>query len=247
MNKKYFISLFILLSVLTFGQKEYYELRKYELPYNSSEKELHLYLKNALIPALNQKGIKNIGVFEDLGNSIPKIIYLLIPYQSIEMYSQAITALNKDKNFLKKRKEYDRIRLSKKVYNRYTTSFLIAFDGLPKLINPKPGSKLFELRTYEGYSEDAVRRKIKMFNEGELLIFKETGLNSVFFGEQVSGSLMPALTYMLSFSSMEERDVNWKKFADHPEWKRMSALKEYEDTVSDIKRNFLKPLSYSQL
>ena len=49
----------------------------------------------------------------------------------------------------------------------------IAFDGLPKLIKPKEGSKLFELRTYEGYSEDAVRRKVKMFNEEEFAIFDE--------------------------------------------------------------------------
>jgi len=58
---------------------------------------------------------------------------------------------------------------------------------------------------------------------------------------------MPALTYLLAFESMEERDANWAKFSVHPEWKRVSALKEYANSVSDIKRTFLKPLSYSQL
>ena len=131
--------------------------------------------------------------------------------------------------------------------NRFTTSFLIAFDGLPKLIKPNKEAQLFELRTYEGYSEDAVRRKVKMFNKEEFSIFDATGLNSVFFGEQISGPLMPALTYMLVFNSMEERNSNWEKFSKHPKWKRVSALKEYANTVSDIKRTFLRPFKYSQL
>jgi hypothetical protein len=133
------------------------------------------------------------------------------------------------------------------VYNRFTTSFLIAFDGLPKLIKPKEATQLFELRTYEGYSEDAVRRKVDMFNKEEFSIFDATGLNSVFFGEQISGPLMPALTYMLAFESMEERNINWEKFSKNSEWKRVSILKKYSNTVSDIKRVFLKPLEYSQL
>ena len=78
-------------------------------------------------------------------------------------------------------------------------------------------------------------------------IFEETGLHSVFFGSQVSGPLMPALTYMLSFKNMEERNSNWAKFSAHPEWKRISKLPMYANSVSDIKRTFLKPLAYSQL
>lgn len=214
---------FLLLSILAFsafGQKEYYELRKYELPFNSSEAALHDYLSLASFPALNRQEIKNIGVFE---------------------------ALAKDKTYLKKREAYDAISVNKKVYNRFTSSFLLAFDGIPILIKPKSDTNLFEFRTYEGYSEDAVRRKVKMFNEEELPIFEATGLHSLFFGEQLSGPLMPALTYLLGFKSIEERDTNWEKFLVHPEWKRISVSKEYDNTVSDIKRTFLKPLTYSQL
>ena len=58
---------------------------------------------------------------------------------------------------------------------------------------------------------------------------------------------MPALTYMLSFKNMEERNSNWAKFSAHPEWKRISKLPMYANSVSDIKRTFLKPLAYSQL
>jgi hypothetical protein len=237
----------LILSLSLFGQKEYYELRTYSIPFNGSEQALHDYLEDTLLPALNRYGVENIGVFEALGDPTPKQIVLLIPYKDISAYGDVIAALAADTNYLEKRKAYDAVPHNKRVYTRFSSSFYIAFDGLPQIVKPKEGSQLFELRTYEGYSEDAVRRKVKMFNEEEFSIFDATGLHSVFFGEQVSGPMMPALTYMLSFSSMEERDANWKKFIVHPEWKRVSGLEEYAHSVSDIKRTFLKPLSYSQL
>lgn len=245
--KKYYLFFCLILSLSLFGQKEYYELRTYSIPFNGSEQALHDYLEDTLLPALNRYGVENIGVFEALGDPTPKQIVLLIPYKDISAYGDVIAALAADTNYLEKRKAYDAVPHNKRVYTRYSSSFYIAFDGLPQIVKPKEGSQLFELRTYEGYSEDAVRRKVKMFNEEEFSIFDATGLHSVFFGEQVSGPMMPALTYMLSFSSMEERDANWKKFIVHPEWKRVSGLEEYAHSVSDIKRTFLKPLSYSQL
>lgn len=245
--KNYLLFLSLLISLSLFGQKEYYELRTYSIPFNGSEQALHDYLEDTLLPALNQYGVENIGVFEALGDPTPKQIVLLIPYKDISAYGDVIAALAADTNYLEKRKAYDAVPHNKRVYTRFSSSFYIAFDGLPQIVKPKEGSQLFELRTYEGYSEDAVRRKVKMFNEEEFSIFDATGLHSVFFGEQVSGPMMPALTYMLSFSSMEERDANWKKFIVHPEWKRVSGLEEYAHSVSDIKRTFLKPLSYSQL
>jgi hypothetical protein len=41
---------------------------------------------------------------------------------------------------------------------------------------------------------------------------------------------------------MEEHDASWKTFVDHPEWKVMSAKKEYANSVSNIRKVFLKPL-----
>ena len=245
--KKYICFFTLMLSISLFGQKEYYELRHYSIPFNGSEKALHDYFKEALLPALNRSGVQNVGVFEALGEPTPKELFLLIPYKDISAYTKTLTALANDSDYLNKRKAYDAVPHDKRVYSRFSSSFYIAFDGLPQLVKPDSGTQLFELRTYEGYSEDAGRRKIKMFNKEEFSIFEDTGLHAVFFGEQVSGPLMPALTYMLSFSSMEERNANWDKFRVHPEWKRVSALEEYAHSVSDIKRTFLKPLPYSQL
>ncbi|HKI87831.1 MAG TPA: NIPSNAP family protein, partial [Draconibacterium sp.] len=99
----------------------------------------------------------------------------------------------------------------------------------------------------ESYNEDAGRRKIKMFNSEELPLFKKVGLHPVFFGQILAGQFMPALTYMLWFKDMEERDANWAKFSSSDEWNTMKNKPEYANTVSLVKRKFLTPADFSQL
>lgn len=227
------------------GAKEYYELRVYEL--KGSRTVFDNYLSKALIPFLNKSGVSHVGVFNEISKAEPFKVYVLIPYPSIESFGAITTAMQKDEGYQKASEEFNGVSVDQPSYWRYESSFMIAFDGLPKHVVPAAGSRLFELRIYEGYSDDAVRRKVKMFNDGEFDIFKRTNLNSVFFGENVSGSTLPCLTYMISFKDMEERDANWKKFIDDPEWKRISKLPEYANTVSKIHKVFLEPTSYSQL
>lgn len=245
MKKIFFLFIFISFSAVS--QKQFYELRVYAMKFGSPAIGLHNYLEKALIPALNRQGVKNIGVFEEWSQDNPAKIYLLIPYDSMTAYEKVNKAIGSDKTFSENAIEYSQIAVDKSPYSRFETSFFNAFSGIPQLIKPEAGSMVFELRTYEGYIEDAYQRKIKMFNEGELQIFKETGLHSVMFGEKIAGPQMPCLTYMLAFKDMAERDANWKKFTDHPEWKRISKLPEYANTVSNIHRVFLKPLKYSSL
>lgn len=172
--KKYLVFLCLSISFSLFGQKEYYELRTYSIPFNGSEKALHDYLEKALLPTLNRYGVENIGVFEALGEPTPKQIILLVPYQDIATYGKVVAGLEEDNNYLEARKACDAVPHDKRVYTRFSSSFYIAFDGLPQIVKPKTGSRLFELRTYEGYSEDAVRRKVKMFNKEEFTIFDAT-------------------------------------------------------------------------
>ena len=58
---------------------------------------------------------------------------------------------------------------------------------------------------------------------------------------------MPALTYMLWFENMEEREANWNLFKTSDEWNIMKAKTEYANTVSKINKTFLLPLDYSQI
>lgn len=228
-------------------EKEMYELREYEMRFGTDQGQLENYFKNALIPALNKYGVKQVGVFKEMGKSEPPKIYLVIPFPSMSEYHDIMNQVKSDAVFLKNSQSYDNIPASKAVYTRYSSAFLIAFDGLPKMITPAKEPRIFELRTYEGYNEDAVRRKIKMFNEGEFPIFYRTKLNPVFFGERISGENLPCLTYMITFKNMEERDRNWASFGADPDWKKLLADPQYADSVSNIIKIFLEPVDYSQI
>lgn len=228
-------------------KKELYEWREYEIRFGSSQAALHEYFEKALIPAFNKYGVKSVGVFKETGKSEPAKIYLLIAYPSFEDYIPINEKVKSDNDFKKNSAAWDKMPFDKPVYNRFNTSLLIAFDGLPALKIPAKEPRIFEVRTYEGYNEDAVRRKIKMFNDEEFTIFNRTKLTPVFFGEVVAGPHLPCLTYMITFKNMEERDKNWSAFGADADWKRVSADPQYANTVSNIRRVFLEPLPYSQV
>jgi hypothetical protein len=110
-------------------------------------------------------------------------------------------------------------------------------------------SRLFELRTYESHSKKANQKKIEMFNEGELAIFRRAGLAPVFFGETLIGPKQPNLIYLLAFDDMAAHDKCWAAFGGDPEWKKLSSTPGYTDAeiVTNISNVFLKPMACSQI
>lgn len=233
--------------VNTYSQSEIYELRVYELQFSKSADILHNYFEKALIPALNRQGIEHIGAFEEIGDAMPKKLYLLISYSDFQAYEVVMDNLEKDSQFSNDAQSYWTTSPEDFPFNRVESSFIRSTAGFPNLVKPADNPGVFELRIYEGYNEDALRRKVKMFNDSEFSIFEDVGLNLVFFGANISGDQMPCLTYIVAFKDLEERDETWSKFGPHPEWKRIVKLEEYSNSVSSISRVFLKPLSYSQL
>jgi len=227
------------------SDKELYELRAYEIRFGGNQNLLIDYLYKVFQPALKSIGVNHFMLFNELGNSDPTILRALISYPNASVYLKAQN-LYSDSKYVAAAKEYHNLSSDQAIYNRFSSSLLLAFDGMPKLIDSVEGASLYELRTYEGFSEDAVRRKIKMFNEEEIQLFLKTNLHPLFFGEMISGPFRPSLTYMSNFRHMAEHDSSWNEFINHPEWKRMSSKEEYANTVSNIRKVFLKPLQYDK-
>ena len=137
-------------------------------------------------------------------------------------------------------------------YLRVGSAFLDRFQGCAARSAAANGCEetaLFELRTYESHSQPANWKKIEMFNEGEIGLFRRTGLTPVFFGETLVGSKLPNLTYLLVFDDQASRDKNWATFVADPEWKKLSTTPGYTDAeiVSNISNLFLRPTPYSQI
>jgi hypothetical protein len=86
-----------------------------------------------------------------------------------------------------------------------------------------------------------------MFNQaGEIKLFHKLGFNVVFCGEVMAGSIKPNLMYMTSFSDMASNEAHWKTFVDSPEWKTLSGMEEYKNTVSAIHKVLLHTAVYSE-
>lgn len=229
------------------ASKEVYEWREYEIRFGADLGQLENYFKAALIPALNKHGVKAVGVFKEWRPSDPAKVYVLIPYASFEGYISVNAKLKADEDYIKNSAGYNGVPVEKAIYDRYTASLMTAFEGFPTMVVPAAQPRIFELRTYEGYSEEAVRRKVKMFHDGEFPIFKRAQLNPVFFGEVVAGDKLPRLTYMITCDSMEDRDKGWGDFVADPEWKRLVGDSQYANTISKIINTFLAPTAYSQV
>jgi hypothetical protein len=134
---------------------------------------------------------------------------------------------------------------------RVESTLLRAIEAMPA-VEPSAGAaakspRIYELRTYESHSDPAALNKLKMFNAGEVPIFRKTGLTPVFFGETLLGEKMPSLNYMLTFADMTARDAAWKAFSADPDWKTLSGDPQYKDNVSAISDIILRPTAYSQL
>jgi len=223
---------------VTSASKELVELRTYEVKTGAKMNVLVDYLKDVLTPALKSKGATEVALFNEYGNAEPRKLYLMVAYPTSEVFINS-QELHKNLSYQQAAASYNGIGIENTLYNRIESMLLLSFDALPKMDPLNPDSTLFELRTYESYSEDANRRKIDMFNHEELELFYEVGLHPVFFGEQIIGAQRPCLTYMIQFKDMEEHDANWKKFIDAPAWKEMSSKAIYADTATKIHKVFL--------
>lgn len=229
-------------------EEQYYELRTYNLLYGSKQADMHAFLGNVAVPALNRIGIEPVGVFTvSYGPNSPSV-YVLLPHPNLESVEMARRRLAADEEYMQAGADFLKRPLADPSYVRYESSLMKAFEQMQTLETPvQSDGRIFELRVYESHTDEAALRKVEMFNSGEIPIFREVGLNPVFFGETLIGQKLPNLTYMLVFEDMAARDEAWARFRDHPDWQELSADTYYAETVSAISDFILRPADYSQI
>ena len=232
--------------------QEYYELRIYKIFDYDKQVAAEAYLENALIPTLNRMGIERVGVFTNQDDENDHSVFVLIQFPTIGKFTAMNQQLAADKEYQTAAASYFDREKKDPVFERIESRFMKAFAGMPVIEVPKATvdkqpERIFELRLYQSHTEDHARRKVKMFNEGEIQVMRDTNLGPVFFGGTLIGPDVPNLVYMLSSSDVKSHKRHWKDFLAHPEWNRIKVLVEYKDTVSKIQKWMLKPTSYSQL
>jgi hypothetical protein len=226
-----------------------YELRTYSLK-AAKQPLLEAYLSKAFLPALKRFGIGPVGVFVEKAEQEPLRVHVLVVHPSADVAASLAARLATDEEYLNAAKDYRAAAASDSVYHRIDSSLLVPIESMPRLEKPDTSKlRLLNLRIYESHNERAAKKKIEMFNQGELAIFRRVGLTPVFFGETVLGAAMPNLTYLLVFPNEAGREAAWARFRDDPEWKKLRAIPEYADKeiVSRITNKILIPTAFSEI
>ncbi len=229
--------------------RESYQLRRYDLRNGPQTTMAQHYFTSALIPALNRIGIAKVGTFKlDIGPETPAY-YVLVPSNSVEDLLTLDERLGSDAEFTKVAADFWSAPASAPAFQRCEITMMSSFASFPKLIAPKPGKRIFQLRTYESPSYAAHLKKVEMFETSEIAIFQRTGLTPVFFAHNLTGSRLPSLTYMLTFTDVAELNAHWSVFGQDPAWKELSHKPGYTDAdiVSNITNLYLSPLASSQI
>jgi hypothetical protein len=253
------INFFIFLSALTFSflnatngsidnteaaTKQIYEWRIYTLTGNNT-KALDDFFEKSLIPAYNRYNIP-VGAFSNFKPEDGEQRYLLFVYSDLETYNRVRQAVWNDEEFLKTAMPFFETSAPNPAYLPYETYLTEAFDKIPKIRVPDKSRTLFEYRNYWSPNEEANQRKVDMFNVEEIDLFDKLGINSVFYGEVLSGTRMPALIYLAWFEDEDARNTAWSTFRVHPEWIEMRDRPQYKNTATNNTSKLLSPMNYSQ-
>ncbi|MBC7369416.1 MAG: NIPSNAP family protein [Undibacterium sp.] len=239
--------------------RDFYELRSYRLKPGASSDLLEAYLADALLPALNARGLAHVGVFTEVDvdkkavTATPKAdspVWVLINYPTLESFISVSADLNADATVQAAGKAYLKTPKATPAFDRLDTWLLRAFTGQPTLAVPsfaKAPTRIYEMRDYQSHSEERALSKMAMFNEGEIPLMRDLGMSPVFFGQAIAGRDLPHLRYITGAADLATHLGNWKKFGPDPRWAKMKDLPQYADNMSLNTARFIVPKSYSQI
>lgn len=233
-------------------RKDLYQIRIYKLRTNEQMQQLDQFLKDAYLPALHRAGIKKAGVLKPLSNdtAVVKSVFVIIPFSSMKSFTDLDRKLRRDESYMTAGKSFREAPSDHAPYDRMESILLEAFNGQKHWILPeKKQGNIFELRSYESPTEKLHDKKVAMFENGEIELFRKLQFNTVFYAKVISGSRMPNFMYMPSFSSVDDRNAHWKTFGADAEWKAMSSdpVNENKVSVSHIDSILMQATDYSDL
>ena len=233
------------------ANRQYIELRRYHLIPGPKQRAFSTFVGDVAVPAMNRAGVGKVGAFTVVyGENAPSLL-LVLTHSNLESVVSLRDRLAADAEYTRAGSAILEAPMADAPFTRVESTLLRAIEAMPS-VEPSAGAaaktpRIFELRTYESHSDHAALNKLKMFNAGEVPIFRKTGLTPVFFGETLLGEKMPSLNYMLTFADMAARDAAWANFSKDPDWKTLSSDPQYKDNVSAISDIILRPTAYSQL
>jgi NIPSNAP len=235
--------------------RHYYELRVYEMRSDLAPNRIRTFFKDHLIPALQRAGAGPVGAFSPEVGMLGGTLVLLIDYPAADSAIAAPQRLQADAAYVRARTAFE--GEAQPPFVRYESRLLRAFANHPRVEVP-PGDaarqdtapRVFELRTYESRNAETLAKKIDMFNQAEIALFRSIDMTPVFFGENVYATRLPSLSYMLTFDTLAAREKAWTAFRTHPEWQRIQKDPRWtaEGGITTVTSSvLLNPLPFSEV
>ncbi len=207
------------------------------------------FLSKEAMPALERAGGSPLGFFASVIAPDSPFVLSVSQFASLAALETAREKQAQDAQYRKAVEAY--VGGPGLAYDRIDSSLLRCFSSIPSIEIPpaREGARVFELRMYESSNTLSLAKKVKMFNEGEIAIFRKLGMKPVFFGEMLVGPKMPNLVYMLAFDSLAHRESAWSAFGSDPDWKELRSKPGNSDAdlVSNISNAILRPLPFSKI
>ncbi len=234
-------------------KRAFFELRFYYMR-NSLTNQVQRttsFLSNVYAPAAHRAGMGPVGVFSAVIAPESPFLLVLSGHTSLGDMQVSMDKLAADAVYQKGLTEFNANPAL--AYIRMESTLLRCFDSVPAIEVGPPAAgraaRVFELRTYESDNETTLQRKIKMFGDGEVAIFRKNGMQPVFFGEALVGGKLPRLTYMLAYENMAGREKAWSAFGVDPDWQKLKVMPGLSDPdiVANISNMILKPVAGSEI
>ncbi|HJV20034.1 MAG TPA: NIPSNAP family protein [Sediminibacterium sp.] len=223
----------------TASGRDYYLVKVYHCSSLQQIQQVEAYVGKEMIPFLHRNGVAKVGVFLPIDNdtATDKQLYLWIPLNRLDQLARIENRFGNINPYADTGLLETPVSNGTAPYNRIETSLSEAFAFHKRYhiaadFTPSPET-VYEFRSYESSTENLHLRKVHMFNQGgEIALFKKLGFNAVFYARVIAGAQMPNLIYMTRFRNRADREEHWKRFGNSPEWKTMSAMPKYVNTVS---------------
>lgn len=229
------------------------ELRYFRLRNTLDNQRARLaeFLGKTAAPALQKAGAGPVGLFASSIAPESPFLLLVVQHSGLAAFEQCWNKMNSDEEVgAAAGALLQQVQLP---FERMEVQLLRGFRGFPAMEVPPGGAqrpaRIFELRTYESNTPASLARKIGMFENGEIELFRKHNLLPVFFGEMIAGPRMPNLTYMVAFDNLAARESNWRSFATSAEWRKLAATPGLSDgeVVSNITNMILTPVAGSMI
>lgn len=218
---------------------------------DSQRQRMADFIQTTAIPTLQKHGAGPMGVFGNLIAPDGPYIQIIVQYPSLAAMEETRAKTSADPVYEKASQKL--MAQPGLPYVRLENSIIRSVPWMPALEIPKHDGKrsnlVFEMRTYESNTAATLARKVKMFADGEMDIFRRVGMIPVFFGTTVIGRRMPNLVYMLGYENLAAREKVWQAFLRDPAWTKLRDTPGYSDAeiVSNISSAVLSPLPFSQI